>query len=95
MVDSKGNGLVVGCYVRAHPREPRKPYKGWVVAAGAVDDFVIVENERGHREEIRADRVEVLKPSAKAKGAHDRMRVLCKAISDRANAGRRFGDRSE
>lgn len=79
MKDRHGNGLVVGCYVRAHPRAPRAPYKGWITAVGEAS--VVVENDRGHTEAFTPQGVEVLKPSLKAKFARERAKTLAHAVS--------------
>jgi len=95
MKDSKGNGIVMGCYVRAHPREPRKPYKGWVVgfedgALGYGEQGIIVENDRGHRETFAEGKIDVLVLTNKARYRQERMRDPSKMVSDRAKAGPRF-----
>jgi len=89
MKDRNGNGLVVRCYVRAHPRAPRAPYKGWATVLDALGTYVAVENDRGHVETLRAQDVEVLKPSLKAKFARERAKTLAHAVSVAAHRNAR------
>lgn len=79
MNDRNGFGIAVGCYVRATPRAPRKAYRGWVTRVG--EKFLVVENDRGHREEFLAEMVTVLKPSKKAAHARACRNEIAHAVS--------------
>lgn len=89
-MDSKGNVVVVGCYVRVkEPFKGSRAYSAWVLELYNYAGQVKIQDAQGRLGVVWTDWVRVEKPSGSARAAQERLRTLLGAISTRAQAGRR------